>query len=369
MKKSMKKILAFVLAASMLTGCGANTKDVNQSKVEVETETTKSEESVFVDDAKREVTIPTTITKVAVTGPFAQMMVFAIAPDLMVGFATDWDENEQKYLSEDYKNLPVLGQLYGTKGELNPESLLEADPDIVIDMGEPKDTIKEDMDDLQEKFDIPFIHITMHLDNTGESFRKLGTLLNREADAEKLAAYCEEAYDTATELMDKEKENKKSVVYCLGDKGTNVIATGSFQAELLNLMTDNKAVIDNPTSKGTGNEVDLEQIILWNPEVILFAPESVYDTVDKNAAWQELDAIKTGQYYEVPFGPYNWLGFPPSVQRYLGMMWLSELLYPQDSQIDLQKEVTEYYNLFYHCDLTEEDYNQLISRSIGKANE
>ena len=67
----------------------------------------------------------------------------------------------------------------------------------------------------------------------------------------------------------------------------------------------------------------------------------------------------------MPFGPYNWMGFPPSVQRYLGMMWMSQLLYPDAAQYDLFEAVKEYYELFYHAELTAEQFNALVANSIG----
>ena len=61
------------------------------------------------------------------------------------------------------------------------------------------------------------------------------------------------------------------------------------------------------------------------------------------------------------------MGFPPSVQRYLGMMWLAKLLYPDaTSQYDLFSDVHEYYELFYHCDLTRAKYDALVANSLGK---
>ena len=83
-------------------------------------------------------------------------------------------------------------------------------------------------------------------------------------------------------------------------------------------------------------------------------------------AWQDISAIKNGKYYEVPNGPYNWMGFPPSAQRYLGMLWMSQLLYPEEANYDLYKEVAHYFKLFYHADLTESQYQELISKSMPK---
>ena len=68
----------------------------------------------------------------------------------------------------------------------------------------------------------------------------------------------------------------------------------------------------------------------------------------------------------MPFGPYNWMGFPPSVQRYLGMLWLGALLYPENIKYDLYEEVRTYYDLFYHCELTEDQFSALMENSIGK---
>ena len=82
--------------------------------------------------------------------------------------------------------------------------------------------------------------------------------------------------------------------------------------------------------------------------------------------WSDIAAVKTGAYYEVPFGPYNWMGFPPSVQRLLGMLWMAKLLYPEAADYDLYTEVAEYFKLFYHCDLSESDYHELTMHSNGK---
>lgn len=63
------------------------------------------------------------------------MVVFAIAPDKMVGVANAWDATAENYFDQKYLDLPLLGQLYGGKGELNLETLLTAEPDVVIDGG------------------------------------------------------------------------------------------------------------------------------------------------------------------------------------------------------------------------------------------
>ena len=129
-------------------------------------------------------------------------------------------------------------------------------------------------------------------------------------------------------------------------------------------MSDNLADLPEVVSSGLGNEVDMEQIMVWNPDVIIFAPDTIYDSVGSNSTWLQLDAISSGNYYKTPYGPYGWLSSPPSVQRYLGMLWLGALLYPDYCEYDLQTEVTEYYKLFYECDLTQEMYDNLMAGAM-----
>ena len=198
-----------------------------------------------------------------------------------------------------------------------------------------------------------------------EAYRTLGKLLGREAQAEELAVWCEDTYAMISAMMAKVDADgaRKTLLYRLGDKGVNVIARGSFHAETINLMSDNLAVIEDVVSSGAGNEVDLEQILLWDPDVLIFAPDSCYDDVAASEQWQSIAAVDRGDYYKTPSGPYGWLSSPPAVQRYLGMLWLGELLYPGYTEYDLQEKVTEYYKLFYGCDLTDAMYQELMADS------
>ena len=80
--------------------------------------------------------------------------------------------------------------------------------------------------------------------------------------------------------------------------------------------------------------------------------------------WTEINAIANKNYIEVPEGPHNWMGTPPAVQRYLGMIWLTAQLYPEYCDYDAKAEILEYYELFYGCTLTEEQYNTLTANAF-----
>ena len=185
-----------------------------------------------------------------------------------------------------------------------------------------------------------------------------------EEEANVLADYCDRVYSQTVSLG--EKIEKANLLYITGTSGQNVIANGSFHNEIISLLANNLAVVDSPSHSGDGNQVGMEQILIWDPDVILFDPTSCYETVAQDPVWQNVRAIQSGSYYEVPTGPYNWMGFPPSVQRYLGMLWMGALLYPDGVDYDLYEAVAEYYHLFYHCRLTRDMYNDLVANSVAK---
>lgn len=361
MNKDVKRLLALVLALVMslsLFACGQK-QQPDAADEGTQTESTR----VFTDSCGREVTVPADIRKIAVSGPLAQMVVFAIAPDKMVGVANAWDESAKTYFDAKYLDLPLLGQLYGGKGELNLETLLAAAPDVVIDVGEPKDSMAEDLDALQEQTGIPFVHIDAYLASMDDTYAMLGDLLAMPNEAQGLADYCRYAYDKVKAIAD--SVEKGDLLYVTGEEGLNVIARGSYHAEVIDMLCNNLAVVDEPSSKGTGNEVDMEQILNWNPDAVIFAPGSIYSTVADNENWQTIPAIRDGRYYEVPMGPYNWMGFPPSVQRILGMQWMAKVLYPDAADYDMYETTQTYFQLFYHCDLTAEKYAALTAHSLA----
>ena len=351
----MKKTLILLLVLSLLL-CGCGNSGTN----------TAPETWDFTDSTGRTVSLPVEITKIAVSGPLSQIYMIPLAGDMLVGVSNAYAEDAQIYLPAYISEKAEIGQLYGGKGEMDLEALLAAAPDVVIDIGEPKKTTADDLTALTEQTGIPFIHIDATVATAPEAYRTLGKLLNRQEKAEELAVWCENTYAHITSMMERVDADhaRKTLLYCLGDKGVNVIAKGSFHAETINMLSDNLAVLEDVVSSGAGNEVDLEQILLWDPDVIIFAPDSCYEEIAASGQWQSIGAVARGNFYKTPNGPYGWLSSPPSVQRYLGMLWLGELLYPEYTEYDLQAEVTEYYKLFYGCDLTGELYRNLVAKAL-----
>ena len=352
-----RRIVSIFLACAMmlsLAACG--------QKASEQAETSETARS-FTDDIGRTVEVPEEITRVAVSGPLAQIMLYALAPEMMVGLAVKWYDSAEGIIPQEYLDLPYLGQIYNS-ADLNVEELALTEPQLILDVGQELSASAEELDGLQERTNIPTVYVACSLETMPQTFRKLGELLGREEKAEDLAAYCERVYTRTVSIMDAVGENKVSALYIMGEEGLNVLARDSYHSELLDMLTENLAVVENPSGKGSGNEVTMEQIALWDPEFILFGPDSIYAEAAELPVWVDMAAVSRGNYVEVPQGPHNWMGTPPSVQRCLGMLWLTARLYPSYCDYDVKAEVLEYYELFYHCALTDAQYEQLTKNAF-----
>ena len=344
MKKRIALILTFAMILS-LSACGASTAGQSQS----------ADTRTFTDDAGRQVEIPMEISRVVPSSALGQMILQAIAPEMLVGLASALPEEARGYAQDNLFALPEFGGLYAGDN-LNVEELAKVAPQLIVDIGEKKPSTIEDMDALQKQTLIPSVFLSTSLETMPETFRTLGKLLGKEEKAEQLAQFCEETYNRTLSVMEQVGDNKVKALYVLGEDGLNVIAATSYHAELMDLLTDNLAVVDNPISKGSGNAVTMEQIALWDPEFVVFGPDSIYATVETRSPWNQITAIVNGNYVEVPELPDNWMSMPPSVQRYLGLLWLTAVLYPEYCDYDVKAEILEYYRLFNGCELTEEQY-------------
>ena len=321
----------------------------------------------FTDSAGRTVELPAKIERVAITGPISQMFMFTLAPEKMVGLSNKLSDTEAKYVGSDYANLPVYGQIYGGKGDFNKEAVANADPQVIIDIGEAKKTIVEDMDAIQESTGIPCVHIEASFDSYDEAYKKLGELLGVQDRANELADYCAKAYkDTTDAIASVPEADRVKVLYLLGDAGLNVMAKGSFQATVVDRVATNVAEVEKASGSGFGNESSFEQIAMWDPQMIIFAPGSIYDTVGSDDAWKTLAAISSGNYYAVPGEPYNWISSPPGVNQVLGYQWFARLCYPSKFKDGIADTVKGYYKTFYGYDMSDAECEKLIANSVPK---
>ncbi|MCR4770758.1 MAG: ABC transporter substrate-binding protein [Oscillospiraceae bacterium] len=364
MKRKKTSVTALVLivslAASLLCSCGV-------PKTEVE-----GESVVFEDDCGRKVTVPADISRIAPSGIVAQMILTAIAPDLLAGLSSTPGSGQLRYLPEYYSALPTFGQFYGSKATLNMESLLAADAQVIIDLGDRKKGHAADMNRIQKQCGIPTVFLETTLDRFADAYRRLGRLLGREERGELLAAYVENTVETAKALAAKIPEDERlTVMYGSGTGGLNCNARGSVQADVIELVGGINAIVvpeKELSNAGGGNTISYEQLYNFDPDVILLSEGGPYSLLEDDPVWSELRAVKEGRYYEIPCLPYNWMSNPPSVNRILGIWWLGNLLYPEVFDYDVAEKAMEFYSLFYNAELTRGEAEAMLANSSGKRN-
>ena len=318
----------------------------------------------FTDSLGRVVELPKELDRIVPSGNLAQLVLYSVAPERIVGWSSRISETAAKYFEQDIVNLPVFGTFYGKKANLNKEALMSAAPDVVIDMGEIKGTKEEmakELDDLQHDVMIPVIFIEAYLDNTPDVFRTLGKLLDEEEKCEELAVFAEEALNMAEEAR-KAITEQVTVYYSSSDDGLDAIAEGNFHGEVIEKVGAKNVV---PSTFGSSsNKVSMEQLYIWDPDVIILTSPEAYKKATTGNEWKSLSAVKNGKVYLMPSEPYPFLDNPPATNRIIGIYWLGNLLYPDLYPVDIVEKTIEFYSLYYNNNLSASYVEKILNPSI-----
>jgi iron complex transport system substrate-binding protein len=377
-------IASLLLAMALLSGCGADTQAASAAStqapttvasVDATTSGFSTTEAVpgsvtITDQAGREVTVPDPIETVYCASPMGTNLMYMLAPDMMVGWNITPTKLEKKYIPEEYRSVVGLGGWFGKNTTGNVEEIIKRAPDVVLSLGDLDSAAVSEAERIQGLLSIPVVMIDGDLVKSGAALRFIGGLLGVQERAEELAAYCDgivqEADTIAAKLTD---EQQARVYYAEGIKGLNTDPSGSMHTEVLDLVGGaNVAEVDLQSDYGM-SPVSLEQVLAWNPEVILVASDpaeesNVYEQITTGADWSTITAVEEKQIYQIPRGPFDWFDRPPSISRILGIRWLGNLLYPDLYQYDMKAEVKEFYALFYHIDLTDTQLEELMARAV-----
>jgi iron complex transport system substrate-binding protein len=315
----------------------------------------------FTDSAGRKVALAREVQRVAPSGAYAQLLLSTVCREKLVGLSSRFSDAQAKYLGQELLDLPVLGRFYGKNADLNYEELMRLKPDVIVDMGEAKVNIANDMDGLQQQTGIPVIFIeatAIHLDS---AYAMLGDALSVHAAAKPLSQYAQEALVFATRRQPEIAVDGLKLLYGYGPDGLQVKEKGSVHSGVIDLIgLDNVAVLSDTNS----NQVSIEQVMIWQPEVLLLSPsDGFFDDIYRDPVWQGIAAVKNRRVYEVPGKPYEWLDMPPSVQTLLGLYWLGNLLYPELYDFDIIEKAQEFYKLFWRYDLSREEARGLMANS------
>jgi iron complex transport system substrate-binding protein len=319
---------------------------------------------VFVDSAGRHVVVPKNINRVYAAGPPASIILYTLAPEKLIGWNRRLRPAEKTFMPTRYARLPVLGRLTGRGNTANVEIVLKANPDIILDYGSISKTYKSLADRVQQQTGIPYLLIDGSFNNTARTYRLLGDLLDKERRAEQLADYTERVLANVTDLLETIPPNRRPRVYYGRRRdGLETGLGGSINVEILELVGAVNVVAHAASGKGLA-PVSMEQILKWNPEVILTLEKHFFESLASDPLWQNVQAVQNGRAYLAPRLPFGWFDRPPSVNRLIGVKWLASVLYGEDATHNIPRDTREFYRLFYHIDLSDDQLNQLIEHAV-----
>lgn len=190
-------------------------------------------------------------------------------------------------------------------------------------------------------------------DTIKNSLTIVGKVLGQEKRAEEINAFIDKNI-AETKAIAKKAKTWPSVIF-LGSSSPYSVATSSMiQTDIIEMAGGTNAVkgID---VKGSFADVNIEQIIAWNPDII-WVPQYATYTVEsllKDPKWSSIKAIKNKRVYVFPseLEPWDY----PTASAVLGLRWGLYSLHPELYNLnDLINTANEFYEMVYGKKFTAE---------------
>ncbi|WP_088189339.1 ABC transporter substrate-binding protein [Desulfosporosinus sp. FKA] len=366
MKSKRFKFIAWAICAVILTfsiaGCSTTsaTQPASQSP-----SAAASDKREITDMLGNKVKIPAKVNKVFCTSPIGTYIVYTLAPNKLLGWNSKMSEDELKYISPKYKNLQVLGGNMGGQNTFNTEAITALSPDIILDFaynGQTSDMVTE----LGKQTGIPVVIMDSALKSTAASYRLLGKILGVEDRGNMLADYVQKSLDRTAAMVAKVPADEKvKIYYAESADGLKTDGNDSMHTEVINFVNATNVVTMDTSSTGKGASVSMEQVLKWNPDVILansrMGGSDFLKTIYSDKTWADVKAVQNKRIYVPASLPFGWFDRPPCIARVIGVEWLAAKLYPDYVKVDLKSDVKNFYKTFYGVEITDAQADSLIN--------
>lgn len=309
------------------------------------------------DAAGRSIAVPDRVARVFPAGPPAAILLYTLAPELLLGWPRANRAEECAFMLPDVCARPEIGRLTGRGNTANLESVLALKPDLILDVGSTAPTFVSLAARVQEQTGIPYALLDGRFEVTPTTYRLLGKLTGR--DAEPLAAYAEQTLAKIQVRVNRIPESERPrVYYARGPRGLETGLGGSINVETIEYLGGRNVAGER---KGGLAVVSVEQVLLWNPEVIVTIDRDFAANVRSDPLWREVAAVRSGRVHLSPKLPFGWVDFPPSVNRLIGLWWLGQILYPDHFREDIRALTRDFYARFYHVTPSDADLDRVLA--------
>src|SRR6201989_3615519 len=192
------------------------------------------------DAPGRALPVPDKVTRVFPAGPPAAIMLYTLAPELLLGWPRANRAEECVFLLPDICKRPEVGRLTGRGNTANLESVLALKPDLILDVGSTSPTYVSLADRVQEQTGIPYALLDGRFEGIPLSYRTLGALIGQSEQGEGLARTAEDTLKTITQRVGAIAPSQRPrVYYARGPRGLETGLGGSLNVGTIVLLAHN----------------------------------------------------------------------------------------------------------------------------------
>jgi iron complex transport system substrate-binding protein len=246
------------------------------------------------------------------------------------------------------------------QGAVNIEELARTKPDIVFVSGETGRNHTE-----AAKLDacgLSWLAVDFHtMTQQQEAIALIGHAIGASEKAAAYNSYYRDCIARSSQTVAAIPLNNRVRVYQATNEPTRTFPRNSLPADWIRAAGVINVAAQEPTRLLHGkHQVSIEQIILWNPEVIFVNEPGVATFIKESPKWSAIAAVKNGRVYQLPIGISRW-GHPGSLETPLAILWTAKSVYPDRfRQIDMAREMRRFYMTFFNYVLSEEMIAQIL---------
>lgn len=248
-----------------------------------------------------------------------------------------------------------------SSGAVNLEELIKARPDLVFIRSET--AANEGERAKLDKSGIPYMVIDYRsMKEQMFIVEMIGQAVGEKERALKYNEYYQSCIDRVQERVKDIPLNERVRVYHSVNEATRTDAKDTLPADWTQAAgAINVSVNDELKFLEDKYFAGLEQILLWDPDVIIVNEAGVADYIMTNTQWSSLSAVKNNKVYQMPIGISRW-GHPGSLETPLAILWTAKTLYPDlFSDIDLVAETKYFYREIFNYPISDQLVDQVLS--------
>jgi iron complex transport system substrate-binding protein len=312
----------------------------------------------FVDDARRDVLLPSRVNRVFAAGAPAEVLLYTLVPQMLPGRNRLPEGDAIEFFPPAYRTPVLIRQLPEVDNPAADAELLALKPDVYVDYGTVDQDYVAAVEAVQRRTRVPGIILDGSLTRIPDAYRRLGAALGVADRGERLAA----AADRMLAQYRGALSTKPPRVYlaCSADGFVPCLEDDS-AGEQLKWLGGLNIAGSRATAPKRPRTIDEIKALAPDAVVVMGAP-GAGARLRANPAWQSVGAVAAGRVYQYPGLPYSWGARPPSVNRLPGLVWLAYTLSarPFDAQFDA--DIRGFFSDFYHLELTEQQLRRLVAR-------